>query len=101
MDSPVQPIASRDFRTPPRILIPKLVHSRDRWKAKATTRKCQHRKEKIRSRDLAHSRRCWKGRARDAEQELQELRQQLQRAQADLAEAHSQIAELQDDLKKS
>ncbi len=29
------------FRTPPRILIPKSVRSRDAWKAKATSRKAR------------------------------------------------------------
>jgi hypothetical protein len=101
MDSPVKTITPNDFRTPPRILIPKLVNSRDQWKAKATARKYQYRREKIHSRDLAHSRQCWKDRARAAEQKLQELHQQLQRMQADLAEARSQIAKLQDDSKKS
>ena len=36
-----------DFRTPPRILIPKLVISRDKWKVKATDRKRRLHKEKI------------------------------------------------------
>ena len=45
------------FRTPPRILIPKLVRSRDAWKAKATTRKTQRKALEIRVRDLEASRR--------------------------------------------
>ena len=101
MDSPVKAITSNDFRTPPRILIPKLVRSRDRWKAKATARKRQYRREVVRSRDLALSRQRWKDRARAAEQKLEEFRQQLQRAVADLAEARAQIAQPQDDSKKS
>ena len=101
MDSPTKPMATSDFRTPPRILIPKLVSSRDKWKAKATARKRLYRKERIRSRDLAHSRQRWKDRALAAEQKLQELQQQQQRAEADLLQARSEIAQLQEDAKKN
>jgi hypothetical protein len=101
MDSPVKAIAGSVFRSPPRILIPKLVRSRNLWKAKATARKRQYRQEKIRSRDLTHSRQRWKERARSAEQKLLELHQELQRTQADLAAARAQVLQLQDDSKKS
>ena len=101
MDSPPEPTSASDFRTPPRILIPKLVISRDKWKAKATARKRQYRKEKIHSRDLEASRGIWKGRALAAEQELLELRQRLQLAEAELAEARPRLAQLQEDSKKN
>ena len=101
MESPAATSPASNFRTPPRILIPKLVRSRDQWKAKATTRKRQYRKEKIHSRDLESSRQRWKERAVAAEQEIQALQQQLQRAQADLAATRSQLTELQDDSKKN
>jgi hypothetical protein len=87
-------VPASDFRTPPRILIPKLVRSRDQWKAKASERKRQYRKEQIRSRDLSISRERWKERALAAEQ-------QLEQKEADLAEARSQIAQLQEDAKKN
>ena len=101
MDSPLETTPANDFRTPPRILIPKLVISRDKWKARATARKRQYRKEKIHSRDLSLSRRRWKDRALQAEQKLLEAQQQVQRCQADLAEAHSRIDQLQDESKKN
>lgn len=101
MDSLTIPTPASDFRTPPRILIPKLVRSRDQWKAKAAARKRLYRKEKIHSRDLQHSRQRWKERARVAEQQLQEHQQQLQRLQADLAAVRAQLAQLQDDAKKN
>ena len=94
-DSAEKTAPASDFRTPPRILIPKLVSSRDKWKAKATERKRLYRKELIHSRDLALSRRRWKDRALDAELKLHDLQQQLLRAQADLAQAR------QDDSQKS
>jgi len=56
MDSPTTTRSASNFSTPPRILIPKLVRSRDQWKAKATARKQQYRKEQIHSRDLKISR---------------------------------------------
>jgi hypothetical protein len=99
MDSPAETTSANDFRTPPRILIPKLARSRDQWKAKATARKNQYRKEKIHSRDLQHSRARWKERALDAERKLQELQQQLQHADTDLAQARSQLAQLPDSKK--
>src|SRR5258708_2239145 len=101
MDSLAETTPASDFRTPPRLLIPKLVRSRDQWKAKATARKRQYRKVKIHSRDLQHSRQRWKERALDAEQKLHNLQQQLQCAEAELAEARSQIAQLEDVSKKN
>lgn len=96
MDSPKVTTPANDFLTPPRILIPTLVRSRDKWKAKATTRKRLLHKEKIHSRDLALSRQRWKDRALAAEQKLHELHLQLQRSQADLTRVQSQLAQLQD-----
>ncbi len=101
MDRPSETTPASDFRTPPRILIPKLVRSRDQWKAKATARKRLYRKEKIHSRDLALSRRRWKDRALTAEQQLQQLQGQLQCMQAELTQARSDNAQLQDDAKKN
>ena len=95
------PTPTYNFRTPPRILIPKLVISRDKWKVKATNRKHRLHKEKIRSRDLAHSRQQWKGRALAADLKIQEHQQQLERSQADLAQAKAEIARLEDDSKKN
>ena len=48
--------SARAFRSPPRILIPKLAQSRDKWKAKAGRRKRELKKAQIRGRDLAASR---------------------------------------------
>jgi hypothetical protein len=101
MDSLSKTTSASDFRTPPRILIPKLVHSRDRWKAKATAYKRQHRKEKIHSRDLSLSRQQWKDRALDAQHKLHDLQLQLERSQADLALAHAQLAQSDDNSKKN
>lgn len=99
--SNIESISANDFRTPPRILIPKLVRSRDQWKVKADERRRQYRKEKIRSRDLTHSRLRWKERALAAEGTVQDLQRQLQQAQTELAQARDQIDQLQDNAKKN
>ena len=101
MDSPDATTPAINFLTPPRILIPKLVSSRDKWKAKATARKRQCHKQTIHCRDLAVSRQRWKDRALAAEQKLIGLQPELLRTQTDLAQAQSQLAQLQDDVKKS
>ncbi len=88
------------FRSPPRILIPKLVHSRDTWKAKAGQRKRQLKAAQIRCRDLGLSRQRWKERALASEQRVQALQLQLQQLQPQLEQARAQVAVLQPDLKK-
>jgi chromosome segregation ATPase len=65
------------FRTPPRILIPKLVRSRDAWKAKATTRKTQRKALEIRVRDLEASRDLHRQRAEQLQQRVTQLEAQL------------------------
>ena len=65
------------FRTPPRILIPKLVRSRDAWKAKATTRKTQRKALEIRVRDLEVSRDLHRQRAEQLQEHVNQLEAQL------------------------
>ncbi len=66
-----------DFRTPPRILIPKLLRSRDAWKAKATLRKQQRKSLLIRVRDLTASRLRHREHAAELPAKLYPLRLQL------------------------
>jgi hypothetical protein len=83
-----------EFRSPPRILIPKLVESRDEWKRKATQRKAQLKARGIRIRDLSTSRELWKKRALAAEQNALALTEQLRQAQDRLQhtqDAHTQL----------
>ena len=94
MESPTTNEATPAFRSPPRILIPKLVESRDKWKAKAGRRKKELKKAQIRARDLSASRKGWKERAWAAEQELQALRQQLDQGQRDLEQTRAEVARL-------
>jgi predicted nucleic acid-binding Zn-ribbon protein len=88
------------FQTPPRILIPKLVTSRDAWKGKATERKKRLKAARIRIRDLGNSRDHWKAQAQVAGQRLAELERQLEQAQQDLAAARAENDQWRAELKK-
>ena len=85
--------SSQTFLTPSRILIPKLVVSRDGWKAKATERKKKLKAAHIRIRDLKNSRAGWKQKTGAAESRIAELERRLAQAQED-------AAALRDELKK-
>ncbi len=65
------------FQTPPRILIPKLVKSRDAWKAKATQRKAQRKALEIRIRDLETSRDLHRQNAEQLQHQLAQLHAQI------------------------
>ena len=65
------------FRTPPRILIPKLVRSRDAWKAKAADRKAQRKALEIRVRDLEASRDRHRQLAEQLRRRVAQLERQL------------------------
>ena len=80
------------FRTPHRILIPKLLRSRDAWKDKATQRKAQIKALQIRARDLTASRLRHRQRADHLAQQLQQLRLQLEHTQQQLHQAQQQLA---------
>lgn len=64
------------FRTPPRILIPKLLRSRDAWKIKATKRKAERNTLQIRVRELTASRARQRVRADELQLRLDELQHQ-------------------------
>jgi hypothetical protein len=68
------------FQTPPRILIPKLLRSRDAWKVKATQRKAERKALQIRVRDLAASRVRHRSRADELQLRLDDLQLQLDHA---------------------
>jgi hypothetical protein len=86
------------FRSPPRILIPKLVDSRDEWKRKATQRKVKLQAAGIRIRDLSTSRELWKKRALAAEGNAEALTEQLRQTQDRLQHT---LTQLHADQKKS
>jgi hypothetical protein len=84
-------LASPVFLTPPRILIPKLVASRDGWKDKAGQRKRRLKAAQVRIRDLEVSRDRWQERATAAEAQVSELRRQQEQAQATAAQRRDAV----------
>jgi chromosome segregation ATPase len=102
-DAPGPPTSSSAppcaFRTPPRILIPKLLRSRDTWKDKAQLRNSQLKTLKVRVHDVCVSRDSWRLRAEQAEQQVLQLQDQVQQLQPQLASAHQQISSLEQEKK--
>jgi chromosome segregation ATPase len=77
MNASPQTISASQFQTPPRILIPKLVRSRDAWKAKAAQRKTQRKALEIRVRDLETSRELHRQRAQQLQERVDQLEAEL------------------------
>jgi len=88
------------FRTPTRILIPKLVTSRDGWKAKASERKKRLKSARIRNRDLEASRKVWRQRAEAAEERVAALQQRDASAQQQFAALRAENERLREESKK-
>ncbi len=88
------------FLSPPRILIPKLVESRDAWKTKACQRKTKLKAAQVRSRDLLTSRELWKKRALAAEQNAHALAEQLRQTQSQFQQAQATVGQLQQEGEK-
>lgn len=88
------------FRTPARILIPKLVASRDGWKRKAGERKRKLKAARIRNRDLQASRDRWRERAHEAECQTAAMRSQLEQAQQECVAARAEADQLRAEKKK-
>ena len=83
----------QSFRTPLRILLPKLLKSRDGWKAKSDRRKAQLKAAKIKIRDCSASRDMWRERAERVAQENRQLREQLEHAEREQTQMQAQLAE--------
>jgi chromosome segregation ATPase len=81
------------FRTPLRILVPKLLKSRDGWKAKSDRRKAKLKAAKIKIRDCSASRDMWRERAERLAQENRQLRERLEHSEREQAQVHAQLAE--------
>ena len=90
----------RTFRTPVRILLPKLLKSRDDWKAKSHQRKTALKAATIKSRDLTLSRQRWRDRAEQLDQHNQQLQDRLDRAERELEQTRVALAALTDAQKK-
>jgi hypothetical protein len=83
----------QSFRTPLRILVPKLLKSREGWKAKSDCRKAKLKAAKIKIRDCSASRKMWRKRAERLAQENGQLREQLEHAERERTQMQAQLAE--------
>lgn len=88
------------FRTPVRILMPKLLKSRAGWKAKSDRRKAQLKAAKIKIRDCSASRDRWRQRTERLEEEASQLRQRLEQAERELEQTRAALARLETAPKK-
>ena len=82
----------KQFRTPMRILLPKILKSRDDWKAKSDARKAHLKAAKVTIRDLRASREYWRRRTAQAEAAAAELRDRLTQAEHDRDAAQAALA---------
>ena len=101
MDRPAGAFVPTKFRSPPRIIIPRLEKSRDQWKAKTAAANAKLHQRGIRIRDLDLSRDYWKAIALAAKQNLSEAEEQLRDTREGLADALARVARLEEDAKKS
>jgi hypothetical protein len=88
------------FRTPVRILLPKLLKSRNGWKAKSDRRKAELKAAKIKIRDCSASRDRWRQQTEQLEEENRQLRERAEQADRELAETQAKLAQLEDAKKK-
>lgn len=88
------------FRSPPHILIPALVESRDKWKEKAKQRNDKLKDAQDRIHELTNSRESWKQRVEDAESQLLALQEQLEQTRILLEHARDEIALLESPREK-
>jgi chromosome segregation ATPase len=90
----------RTFRTPVRILLPKLLKSRNDWKAKSAQRKTKLKAAQIKIRDLSASRELWRKRAQQLEKDNGQLREQAAKAARELEQTRAASTQLENAQKK-
>jgi len=83
-----------------RILVPKLLKSRDGWKAKSDRRKAQLKAAKIKIRDCVASRDMWRQRTERLEEEANRLRDRLEQAERELEQTRAALVQLETAPKK-
>ena len=88
------------FRTPIRILLPKLLKSRNGWKAKSDRRKAELKAAKIKIRDCSASRDRWRQRTEQLEEETRQLRERAEQAERELEKTRAALTQLEDAKKK-
>src|SRR5260370_42627890 len=84
------------FRAPVRIILPKLLKSRNGWKAKSDRRKAQLKAAKIKIRDCSASRDMGRQRTEQLEKETRQLRERADQAERELEQTRAARAQLED-----
>jgi hypothetical protein len=77
-----------------RILLPKLLKSRDGWKAKSDRRKAQLRAARIKIRDCSASRDMWRQRAEQRAEQARQLQERAERAERELEQARTELEQV-------
>jgi len=90
----------RTFSTPLRILLPKLLKSRNDWKAKSHQRKAELKSAKIKCRDLSASRDMWRQRTEQLQEEIRQLQERVERAERERDATRTALTQLEDAQKK-
>jgi chromosome segregation ATPase len=90
----------QSFRTPVRILMPKLLKSRDDWKAKSHQRKAQLKAATIKIRDVSASRDMWRQRTEQLQADNRQLHERLERAERERDAARAALTQLENAQKK-
>jgi chromosome segregation ATPase len=88
------------FSTPVRILLPKLLKSRDDWKAKSHQRKAKLKSAEVKIRDLSASRARWRQRTEQLQEENRELQERVERAERERDATRTVLTQLEDAKKK-
>jgi hypothetical protein len=88
------------FSTPVRILLPKLLKSRNDWKAKSHQRKAELKSAKIKCRDLSASRAKWRQRTEQLQEENRQLQERLERAECERDATRAALTQLEGAQKK-
>jgi len=83
-----------------RILLPKILRSRNGWKAKSDRRKAELKAAKIKIRDCSASRDRWRQRTEQLEEEARQLRERAELAECELEKTQAVLAQLEDAQKK-
>ena len=79
------------FRTPVRILLPKLLKSRNGWKAKSDRRKAELKAAKVKIRDCSASRDMWRQRTEQLQEENRHLQERLERSERELEQTRAAL----------
>lgn len=88
------------FRTPLRLLLPKLLKSRNDWKAKSHQRQRQLKAAKVKIRDLTASRDHWRRHTEQLQQDNRHWQQRLEQAERLQRAAQAELQQLKDAQKK-